>query len=101
MSADPHFMEYVRQGKDGRLTRKHMRWRVLGWTSIALSVVMVATSLTAYAAYRRLYGNIQQEDVNRALGGNRPPKLNKALNFLMIGSDTRTGSNAKYGRGLA
>lgn len=97
MSADPHFMEYAGHDGDGP---QDPRWRLLGWISIALSAVMVVTSLSAYAAYRQLYGNIRQEDLSAQLGANRPAKLNKALNFLIIGSDTRAGSNARYGRRL-
>jgi LCP family protein required for cell wall assembly len=96
MSADPHFMEYA--GHNSR--QRDARWRLLGWISIALSAVMVITSLSAYAAYRQLYGNIRTEDLSKQLGRNRPAKLNTALNFLVIGSDTRAGGNAKYGRGL-
>ncbi|GAA0337975.1 LCP family protein [Actinoallomurus spadix] len=73
-------------------------WRVIGWASIAMAVVLVGTSLTAYAAYRKLEGNIKHEDVTAQLGKKRPPKLNNALNVLLIGSDQRNGANAKYGR---
>ncbi|MCO5998704.1 LCP family protein [Actinoallomurus rhizosphaericola] len=73
-------------------------WRVIGWASIAMAVVLVGTSLTAYAAYRKLEGNIKHEDVTAQLGSKRPPKLNNALNVLLIGSDQRNGANAKYGR---
>jgi LCP family protein required for cell wall assembly len=75
-------------------------WRITGWISIALSVIMVGTSLTAYAAYRKLQGNITHEDMNAQLGPNRPKKLNSALNILLLGSDSRAGANAKYGRSL-
>jgi LCP family protein required for cell wall assembly len=73
-------------------------WRVLGWVSIGMAVLLVGTSLVAYGAYRKLQGNITHEDVSGQLGTHRPPKLNKALNVLMIGSDQRDGSNAKYGK---
>lgn len=72
-------------------------WRVIGWASIAMAVVLVGTSLAAYATYRKLEGNIKHEDVAAQLG-KRPPKLNKALNVLLIGSDQRNGANANYGR---
>ena len=96
------YMEYVDDadyGDDPQVTRRR-GWRVLGWVSIGLSVVMVASSLSAYAFYRKLNGNITHEDVDAAIGPNRPKKLNKALNILMLGSDTRAGANAKYGRGM-
>lgn len=75
-------------------------WRVLGWVSVGLAVVLVGTSLAAYGAYRKLQGNITHEDVTSQLGTHRPPKLNQALNILLIGSDQRNGANAKYGRAV-
>ena len=59
---------------------------------------MVVGSLTAYGLYRKAFGNISHEDVNAQLGPDRPQKLNKALNILLLGSDTRSGANARYGR---
>lgn len=95
------YMEYVDDADYGEEPQPARRrsWRILGWVSIGLSVIMVATSLTAYAGYRKLNGNITHEDVDAAVGP-RPKKLNKALNILLLGSDTRAGANAKYGRGL-
>jgi anionic cell wall polymer biosynthesis LytR-Cps2A-Psr (LCP) family protein len=72
-------------------------WRVLGGLSIALSVVLVAGSLTAYGFWRRLDGQIDRENVGGRLGQNRPPKLNGSLNILLMGSDSRAGENARYG----
>src|SRR3954469_5213261 len=76
-------------------------WRVLGWVAIGLAVVLVGTSLVAYGTYRKLQGNITHEDVTAELGAHRPPKLNQALNVLLIGSDQRNGANAKYARRVA
>jgi LCP family protein required for cell wall assembly len=75
-------------------------WRVIGWVSIGMAAVLVGTSLVAYGAYRKLQGNISHEDVTAELGNHRPPKLNQALNVLLIGSDQRNGANAKYGRAV-
>ncbi|MBW8485298.1 LCP family protein [Actinomadura parmotrematis] len=72
-------------------------WRVLGGLSIALSALLVAGSLSAYAAWRRLDGQIAREDVRGRLGEHRPPKLNSAMNILVLGSDSRAGENARYG----
>jgi LCP family protein required for cell wall assembly len=104
MSDNRHFMDYVDDAPffsdtySGRRARRRS-WRVLGWISVLLSVIMVGTSLAAYATYLKLQGNISHEDIDAAVGPNRPKKLNNALNILLIGSDTRTGANAKYGRG--
>jgi LCP family protein required for cell wall assembly len=101
MSSNPMYMEYVDDADYGEQPPPARRrsWRILGWVSIALSVLMVATSLTAYAGYRKLNGNITHEDVDAAVGP-RPKKLNTALNILLLGSDTRSGANAKYGRAM-
>lgn len=71
-------------------------WRVLGWISVVMTAVLVAGSLTAYATYRKLYGNISHDDVTGKLG-KRPPKRNKSTNILVIGSDSRAGKNARIG----
>ncbi len=75
------------------------RLRVLGWISGIMTFVVVGTSLAAYAEWRHLLGNIQKENVNGLLG-KRPPKYNSALNILLIGSDSRAGSNKKFGAGV-
>ncbi|GAA4235703.1 hypothetical protein GCM10022254_43500 [Actinomadura meridiana] len=92
------YMEYVDDADPQPSSRRG--WRILGWVCIGLSAVMVAGSLTAYGLYRKAFGNIAHEDVNAQLGPNRPKKLNSAMNILMLGSDTREGGNAKYGRSL-
>lgn len=80
--------------------RRHPRWhRVLRWTAVVTTVVLVAVTLGAYLEYRHLLGNIGREDVTGLLG-KRPPKYNSALNILIIGSDSRAGSNVHYGAGV-
>jgi LCP family protein required for cell wall assembly len=68
---------------------------VAGWVAIGLAVVLVGGSLFAYAKYRSAYDGINHEEVH--LGNDRPPKLNNAMNVLVIGSDTRSGRNGKIG----
>lgn len=98
MNSNPMYMEYVDDADPQPAPRRG--WRILGWVCIGLSAVMVVGSLTAYGLYRQAFGNISHEDVNAQLGPNRPKKLNGAMNILMLGSDTREGSNAKYGRAM-
>jgi len=74
-------------------------WRVFGWISVFITVVIVSASLVAYAEWRHLLGNIQRENVSGLLG-KRPPKFNSAMNILLIGSDSRAGTNAAFGRGV-
>ncbi|TYK53502.1 LCP family protein [Actinomadura decatromicini] len=99
MNSNPMYMEYV-DDADPQPTAPRRGWRILGWVCVGLSVVMVAGSLTAYGLYRKAFGNIAHEDVNAQLGPNRPKKLNNAMNILLLGSDTREGANAKYGRSM-
>ncbi|MGP4021744.1 LCP family protein [Actinomadura sp. 3N407] len=98
MNSNPMYMEYVDDVDPHPAPRRG--WRILGWVCIGLSLVMVAGSLTAYGLYRQAFGNISHEDVNAQLGPDRPKKLNEAMNILLLGSDTRAGANAKYGRRL-
>ncbi|QXJ22039.1 LCP family protein [Actinomadura graeca] len=99
MNSNPMYMEYV-DDADPQTAPPRRGWRILGWVCIGLSAVMVVGSLTAYGLYRKAFGNISHEDVNAQLGPNRPKKLNSAMNILLLGSDTREGSNAKYGRSM-
>lgn len=98
MNSNPMYMEYVDDADPQPAPRRG--WRILGWVCVGLSAVMVAGSLTAYGLYRQAFGNITHEDVNAQLGPDRPKKLNEAMNILLLGSDTREGANAKYGRSL-
>ena len=93
--------EGPRRGKPTRRPRSSnaRRLRVLGWISAIMTLVVVSTSLVAYAEWRHLWGNIQKENVNGLLG-KRPPKYNSAMNILLIGSDSRAGSNKKFGQGI-
>ncbi|MEU6747859.1 LCP family protein [Spirillospora sp. NPDC046719] len=99
MNSNPMYMEYV-DDADPQPAPRRRGWRILGWVCVGLSAVMVAGSLTAYGLYRSAMGNISHEDVNSAIGPNRPKKLNSAMNILLLGSDTRAGANASYGRSM-
>lgn len=51
--------------------------------------------------YQHLDDNIHGADIDDRLGGDRPVKLSPgSKNILVVGSDSRDGDNAKYGRGL-
>jgi LCP family protein required for cell wall assembly len=73
------------------------RRRVVKWTALSMAAILVAGAGGGYAYYRQLQGNIEKQDVNGLLGQNRPKKENKAVNILLIGSDSRAGENAAYG----
>ncbi|WP_051469049.1 LCP family protein [Actinomadura oligospora] len=73
--------------------------RTLAVLSIIGAALMVSGSLGAYGYYYDLQSSIHHEDTDAMLGKDRPKKLNKSVNVLLIGSDSRSGANAKYGRG--
>ncbi|ROO90042.1 LytR family transcriptional attenuator [Actinocorallia herbida] len=76
-------------------------WKALGWTSIALSGVLVLGSISAYGYVRYLDHRITRVDIDEGVA-NAVPKLNEAVNILLLGSDSRQGKdNEKYGKSLA
>ncbi|MEU9843985.1 LCP family protein [Actinomadura sp. NPDC048032] len=71
--------------------RKGLRWVAVG----AVALLLAAGGGAAWL-YHDLVGGIEQKHVSDKLGANRPKKLNKSLNILLIGSDTREGENSEY-----
>jgi LCP family protein required for cell wall assembly len=80
--------------------------RVLGRHPVVSILAILATltitfvSLSAYAAYRNVYDSIHHVTVTSGELGKRPPKLNGSENILIIGSDSRSGSHGRFGRGI-
>ncbi|MGW2229301.1 LCP family protein [Streptomyces formicae] len=69
---------------------------VTAWT--AASVVVIGGAGLGYA-YFKLNGNIKGVDINAALGTDRPLDVdNGSQDILVLGSDSRSGDNAKYGK---
>ena len=64
--------------------------------SVVTTIVLVAASLAAYVAYRDVVDGIKHEDVSNLLG-KRPPQYTSALNILVIGSDSRVGTDGQFG----
>jgi LCP family protein required for cell wall assembly len=78
-------------------SRRGRKGIVLGVAAILATVVVVSTSLVAYARYRGVLGSIKHIAVSSAeLGQHRPP-YTAALNILVIGSDSRAGLHGKFG----
>lgn len=70
---------------------------ITAWT--AAGVFVVGGTGLGYV-YFKLNGNIKSVDINQALGNDRPAKAdNGSQNILVLGSDTRSGSNRKLGGG--
>jgi LCP family protein required for cell wall assembly len=73
---------------------------ILAAAAIISTVLVVGVSLVAYAAVRNVYDGINHEAVTAQMLGNRPPKLNGSTNILLIGSDSRAGTGAQFGRNV-
>ncbi|MFE6551145.1 LCP family protein [Streptomyces sp. NPDC057746] len=70
---------------------------VMAWT--AAGIVVLGGTGVGYL-YFKLNGNIKSVDINQALGTDRPAKVdNGSENILVLGSDSRSGSNKTLGGG--
>ncbi|MFE7774515.1 LCP family protein [Streptomyces sp. NPDC057445] len=68
---------------------------VAAWSAAGL--VLVGGSGIGYV-YFKLNGNIQGVDINAQLGTDRPDDVdNGSMDILVLGSDSRSGANGKYG----
>ncbi|MDH2425473.1 LCP family protein [Sphaerisporangium sp. TRM90804] len=73
-------------------------WKPWLWCLVAaVAGVAVAGGGTLVGAYATLNNNIKHIGVDADDLGARPVKTTKALNILIVGSDTRAGANLKYG----
>lgn len=71
------------------------------WGAGVCSVVVLGVAGVGAWVYQDLDDNIQGADVDNKLGGDRPVNLSPgSKNILVVGSDSRGGDNAKYGKGL-
>ncbi|MQY12003.1 Transcriptional regulator LytR [Streptomyces sp. RB5] len=70
--------------------------RIAAWT---LAGAVAAGGALAGVAYLRLNGNLTSVDLDARLGTERPQNVdNGSLDILVLGSDSRAGANAAYGR---
>ena len=89
----------ARAAEHGAVTPPRRRWpRILAWTATGLVVLLVGVGVFGYLLYRHYDGRIHRADV---LSTNDPNikdknKQEHAQNFLLIGSDTRSGANGRY-----
>jgi LCP family protein required for cell wall assembly len=87
--------------KSNKPPGKIRRRTILRWTSVVTTVVLVAASLAAYAAYRNVIDGVRHINVANLLG-KRPPQYDtSAMNILVIGSDSRAGTNGQFGSAQA
>ncbi|MGW0992222.1 LCP family protein [Streptomyces sp. NPDC002523] len=99
------------QGGRGAEPGRPGRWlRILRWTAVLLSVLLIGAAGAGYAYYQHLNGNIKKAQLNLGDSAVPEPTPNTEgqtpLNILLIGSDSRNtaqdlelgGSKADVGR---
>ncbi|MFI1733704.1 LCP family protein [Streptomyces acidicola] len=87
-----------KEGHPARLTR---RGRIVAWVAGGFAVLLLGVAGAGAWIYQDLDDNIQAADLDNKLGGNRPVNLSPgSKNILVVGSDSRDGANAGYGKGL-
>ncbi|MFJ5263915.1 LCP family protein [Streptomyces sp. NPDC088387] len=93
-SSGPRHRAKGRRRKD---RKGHTGMKIAAWTAAA---VVVLGGTGAGYVYFKLNGNLKSVDIDHALGTDRPTKVdNGSENILVLGSDTRSGSNQKLGGG--
>ncbi|MFJ6837633.1 LCP family protein [Streptomyces sp. NPDC091209] len=89
-----------RRPKGRRRKTRSTRSRALIVTAWTAAGIVVLGGTGAGYLYFKLNGNLKSVDINQALGSDRPMKVdNGSENILVLGSDTRSGTNKKLGGG--
>ncbi|MFD9001106.1 LCP family protein [Streptomyces sp. NPDC059582] len=84
----------------GRRRSRGKRGKGLLITAWTAAGILVLGGTGAGYLYFKLNDNLKSVDINQALGSDRPTKTdNGSENILVLGSDTRSGSNKKLGGG--
>src|SRR5215471_12198355 len=92
---------YDPSGEPPSRTRRVLgRHPVVSVLAILATLTVTFVAVAAYAAFRNVYDSIHHVVVTNGELGKRPPKLNGSENILIIGSDSRTGTHGRYGRGI-
>jgi len=85
-----------------RRPERSTRSRILRGVAIFAAAVLVGTTLVAYIGFRAEWDGIKRIDVLPDLQRKpRPPVDPNAMNILLIGSDSRAGSNKRFGAEVA
>ena len=80
-----------------RRARGSRRRRIVGWIAVITALLVTGTSLAAYATYLGTVHSIESFST-AGLGSHRPPAYDASENLLVVGSDSRSGSNQKFGK---
>jgi LCP family protein required for cell wall assembly len=92
---------YDPSGQPPSRTRRILgRHPVVSVLAILVTLTITFVAVAAYAAFRDVYDSIHHVIITSGELGKRPPKLNGSENILIIGSDSRTGTHGRYGRGI-
>src|SRR5215467_6909741 len=92
---------YDPSGQPPTRTRRILgRHPVVSILAILVTLTITFLAVAAYAAFRNVYDSIRHVVVTSGELGKRPPKLNGSENILIIGSDSRTGTHGRFGRGI-
>jgi LCP family protein required for cell wall assembly len=76
-----------------RLTRKA---RIAGWLVVLVTALVTGSSLAAYAEYLSTVHSIETFST-ASISGDQPPAYNSSENILVVGSQSRAGSNERFG----
>ncbi|GLX54481.1 transcriptional regulator [Streptomyces hygroscopicus subsp. hygroscopicus] len=96
----PGAQEPGRRGRDRRRKPRGTGRKALLATAWTAAGVLVLGGAGAGYVYFKLNGNLHSVDINQVLGRDRPTKIdNGSENILVLGSDSRAGSNRKLGGG--
>ncbi len=89
------------RGERGHKKSLTRRGRILLWSAGVLAVLVLGAAGAGAWIYGELDGNIHAADVDGRIGGERPRNMSPgSKNILVVGSDSRAGGNAAYGKGL-
>jgi LCP family protein required for cell wall assembly len=79
--------------------RRRVLARVAGTLAVVVTLAVVSGSLFFYSKYREVWHSIKRQDVSRDLVhiAKPPPPDPRAVNILLIGSDSRSGGNGAIG----
>jgi LCP family protein required for cell wall assembly len=72
--------------------------RIFRWIAVSLAVCLVVISTTAYLAFRSVWDSISRVSVDGL--GTAPPDPAGGMSILLIGSDSRSGPDKRFGAGI-
>jgi LCP family protein required for cell wall assembly len=84
-----------RSGRAAAARKHSLGFLLTAGLAVTLAAALVGGTLTVYFKERSFWESIRRIAVGDL--GKRPPKLNSALNVLVIGSDSRKGKNRSIG----